>query len=265
VGDFFLVMNGYDLSREFFAYKFENSNKIKANHTELYFYIIDLWNRLGQKKEFGLPTSVTMECLGIGSYNTYKKTLNDLIEIGFIKLISDSKNQHYSKVVAISKFDKALDKALDKATIKAVDKAPDKAVDSIDKQINNITNKQINNKIEVFNDCEIIEFSFDDFWNLYPNKTGKKKAEEKFNSLTKQQKQKIEQHLPFFINYKPFENYNHPHATTYLNQKRYEDDINEIQNLINNQNFNKNGKSNVTNSDQFKNLAQTIRNTGDRI
>jgi hypothetical protein len=163
VGDFFLVMNGYDLSREFFAYKFENSNKIKANHTELYFYIIDLWNRLGQKKEFGLPTSVTMECLGIGSYNTYKKTLNDLIEIGFIKLISDSKNQHYSKVIAISNFDKALDKALDKATIKAVDKAPDKAVDSIDKQINNITNKQINN---IYKQFAHLKISFDEFDKL---------------------------------------------------------------------------------------------------
>ena len=138
-------MNGYDLSRDFFAFKFENTNKIKANHTELYFYIIDLWNRLGQKKDFGLPTSVTMECLGIGSYNTYKKTLNDLIEFGFIILISDSKNQYQSKVIAISNFDKALDKALDKATIKALYKAPDKALDSIDKQINNITNKQINN------------------------------------------------------------------------------------------------------------------------
>jgi hypothetical protein len=125
-------MNGYDLSRKYFAYKFENPNKLKSNHTELYFYIIDLWNRLGQKENFGLPTAITMECLGIGSYNTYKKSLNDLIEFGFIKLVSDSKNQHQSKVIAISKNDKALDKALDKATIKALDKAPD----YIDKQLN---------------------------------------------------------------------------------------------------------------------------------
>jgi hypothetical protein len=143
-------MNGYDLSRKYFAYKFENPNKLKSNHTELYFYIIDLWNRLGQKENFGLPTAVTMECLGVGSYNTYKKSLNDLIEFGFIKLVSDSKNQYQSKVIAISKIDKALDKAtikaLDKATIKALDKAPD----SIDKQINNETKEQLNNKNDLF-------------------------------------------------------------------------------------------------------------------
>jgi hypothetical protein len=73
--------------------------------------------------------------------------------------------------------------------------------------------------------AEIIEFSFDDFWSLYPNKTNKKKAQEKFNKLTKEQKQKIELHLPFFINNKPFKDYNHPHAITYLNQERYNDEI----------------------------------------
>jgi hypothetical protein len=73
--------------------------------------------------------------------------------------------------------------------------------------------------------AEVLEFSFDDFWSLYPNKTNKKKAEEKFNKLTKEQKQKIELHLPFFINNKPFKDYNHPHAITYLNQERYNDEI----------------------------------------
>jgi hypothetical protein len=145
-------MNGYHLSRKYFAFKFENPNKLKSNHTELYFYIIDLWNRLGQKENFGLPTAITMECLGVASYNSYKKYLNDLIDFGFIKLVSDSKNQHQSKIIALSFFDKAHDKALDKATIKAhdkaLDKAHDKALDSIDKQINNITIEQINNKIE---------------------------------------------------------------------------------------------------------------------
>jgi hypothetical protein len=73
--------------------------------------------------------------------------------------------------------------------------------------------------------AEVLEFTFDDFWSLYPNKTGKKTAQQKFNKLTKEQKEKIEQHLPIFINYKPFKDYNHPHATTYLNQERYNDEI----------------------------------------
>jgi len=136
-------MNGYNLLRDWYNFKFTNPSKVKAIHSDFYCYLIDLWNRLGQKNEFGLPTSVTMETLGIGSYNTYKKTLNDLIDFGFIKIISNSKNQHQSKVIALSKNDKATDKALDKATIKATDKA----LDTIYKQENNITSKQYAHEI----------------------------------------------------------------------------------------------------------------------
>jgi hypothetical protein len=131
-------MNGYNLIRDWYNYKFDNPSKVKAIHSDFYCYLIDLWNRLGQKNEFGLPTTVTMEALGIGSYNTYKKTLSDIIEFGFVNIITESKNQHQSKVIALSKNDKATDKPLDKATIKATDES----LDTIDKQINNITNKQ---------------------------------------------------------------------------------------------------------------------------
>lgn len=131
-------MNGYNLIRDWYNYKFENPSKVKAIHSDFYCYLIDRWNRLGQKQEFGLPTSVTMESLGIGSYNTYKKTLQDLIDFGFIKLVTESKNQHQSKVIALSKNDKASTKALDEASTKA----PDKATDTITKQINKETNEQ---------------------------------------------------------------------------------------------------------------------------
>jgi hypothetical protein len=131
-------MNGYNLIRDWYNYKFENPSKVKAIHSDFYCYLIDRWNRLGQKNEFGLPTSVTMESLGIGSYNTYKKTLNDLIDFGFIKVVSESKNQHQSKVIALSKNDKATDKALDEANNKAIDKA----TDTIIKQKNKETKEQ---------------------------------------------------------------------------------------------------------------------------
>lgn len=132
-------MNGYNLTRSWFNYKFENPKKVRHVHSDMYFYIVDLWNRLGQKNEFGLPTDVAMECLGIGSYNTYKKTLIDLIDFGFIVLVKDSRNQHHSKVVALSFFDKATDKPLDKATIKATDKP----TDTIYKQVNKETKNKI--------------------------------------------------------------------------------------------------------------------------
>lgn len=130
-------MNGYNLLRDWYNFKFANPSKVKAIHSDMYCYLIDRWNRLGQKHEFGLPTSVTMEALGIGSYNTYKRTIDDLIQFGFIEVISESKNQHQSKVVALSNNDKATDKALDEAHIKATDKSPD----TINKQKNNRTNE----------------------------------------------------------------------------------------------------------------------------
>jgi hypothetical protein len=87
-------------------------------------------------------------------------------------------------------------------------------------------------EIEIFNvldleifEAEIIEYSFTDFWELYPNKTNKKLAEVKFNKLTKEQKNLVEYHLPLFVANKPFKEYNYPHATTYLNQDRYKDEI----------------------------------------
>jgi hypothetical protein len=73
--------------------------------------------------------------------------------------------------------------------------------------------------------AEVLEFSFDEFWGLYPNKTNKKGAKVRFDKLTKSQKEKIEQHLPYFISNKPFKEYNYPHATTYLNQERYNDEV----------------------------------------
>lgn len=143
-------MNGYNLLREWYDHKFEHPDKFRHIHSDLYCFIIDLWNRLGQKDKFGLPTASTMESLGIGSYNTYKKALQDLIESGFIKIISDSKNQHVSKIISIrkttvkrrSKLDdsnlSAISKS-DKATDKPLDEASDKATDDITKQENKET------------------------------------------------------------------------------------------------------------------------------
>jgi hypothetical protein len=73
------------------------------------------------------------EAIGIRSYNTYINTLNDLVEFGFIIMVEKSKNQYSSNIVAISKFDKALNKALDKAMIKHATKQSE-SISSIDKQ-----------------------------------------------------------------------------------------------------------------------------------
>lgn len=112
-------MNGYELSRRWFDFAY-NKKEVKPNHTALYFFIVEHANRLGWKKEFGLPSGYAMEATGMKSYNTYIKTFNELIEFGFIKLIERSKNQYTSNIIALSNFDEALDKASDKALDKAI-------------------------------------------------------------------------------------------------------------------------------------------------
>lgn len=104
--------------RNWFNWCFDNPDIINPNHTALYMFCIEHNNRMGWKTKYGLPTTMAMEAIGIKSYNTYKKTFDDLIKFGFIKLIESSKNQYSSNIIALSIFDKALDKALDKAAAK---------------------------------------------------------------------------------------------------------------------------------------------------
>ena len=134
-------MTGYELSRQWFDFAFENPEKINPNHTAMYFFAIEHCNRLGWKKKFGFPSTMAMEAMGVKSYNTYKKTLDDLVDWGFFKMVERSKNQYSSNVIALSKNDKALDKALDKAMSKHSTKQSE-SKESINKQ----TNKEPLNK-----------------------------------------------------------------------------------------------------------------------
>lgn len=136
-------LNGYDLSRAWFDFAFENPDLISPNHAALFFFAIENCNRLGWKKQFGLPATMAMEAIGIRSYNTYKKVFDDLVEWGFFKLIQKSKNQYSSNVIALSIFEGATDKALDKALTKHGTKHPtkQKEYNKTIEQINKETNK----------------------------------------------------------------------------------------------------------------------------
>lgn len=140
-------MNGYTLTRNWFNFKFENQGVLKSVDAELYFYIVDQWNRLGQINVMGLPTDFTMQALEIASYKTYKKALDKLIENNFIIEVSKSKNIHMSRKIALVKNANANTKALDKATINAHtnDSTNETTIEhtTITKPLNN---KQKNNK-----------------------------------------------------------------------------------------------------------------------
>lgn len=103
------------------------------------------------------------EAIGIKSYTTYIKTLNDLVRWEFVLMVQKSKNQYSANIIALPDFNKADAKALDKAFIKHLSKQSEstyQSIGSIDKQE---TIQQDNKKQNVL---------FGDFWNLYDKKIG---------------------------------------------------------------------------------------------
>ena len=153
-------MDIYNLYRNFWNFAFENPQKIKPNHCAVFSFSVEHCNRLGWKRNFGLPTSMVMEAVGIKSYSVYKKTFDELIDFGFFEIIELSKNQYSSNIIALKENNKALNNANNKALDKANNKALDKAIikhstkqsestvqsnDSINKPINN---KPITNNID---------------------------------------------------------------------------------------------------------------------
>jgi len=137
-------MNSYELSRKWFNYCFENPEKIKPNHSALYFFAIEHCNRLGWKDKFGFPSQMVMEALGIRNWKTYSKTLYDLQDFGFINIIEKSKNQYSSNIIALVKNTKAHTKALDKALSKHVPKQGTKQGQSIVSIIKQYNKEQLN-------------------------------------------------------------------------------------------------------------------------
>lgn len=131
------IMNGYQLTRHWYNFKFENPDMVRHIHSDMYFYIVDLWNRLGQKQKIGLPTSVTMDALGIGSRSTYYKALKELIEWGFIEEIQASKNQNQSRVISISACsgnEQTGGQALDQAIVQAGEQTTEHIIEQENKR-----------------------------------------------------------------------------------------------------------------------------------
>ena len=109
-------LTGYELSRNWFDFCFENTDLITPTHTAVYFFCIEHCNRLGWKDKFGLPTQMAMEAIGVKNWRTYIKAFNEIVDWGFVRLIKKSKNQYSSNVIAIVKNTKALSMATTKAS-----------------------------------------------------------------------------------------------------------------------------------------------------
>lgn len=153
--------NGYELSRIWWDWCFENPDKIKPNHSAMYFFIIEHCNRLGWKGKFGLPMEMTKDAIGISNYRTYANTFDDLVNWGFIKVFQKSVNQYSANVIGLVKNAKANTKALSKATHKHSQKQR-RGIVGIDKPINLLTLEPIN----VYRKFAHLEISILDFEQL---------------------------------------------------------------------------------------------------
>jgi hypothetical protein len=94
-------MNGYSLSKKWFSWAFENPHLNTPTITALYFFILEKWNRCGQKGKIMLHSSEAMQAIGVKNYKTYKKSLMALIEFGFLELLQESKNQYTCNIVSL--------------------------------------------------------------------------------------------------------------------------------------------------------------------
>jgi hypothetical protein len=191
-------MNGYDLSRNFCNWAFENPDKVKPIHYAIFYFSIEHCNRLGWKDKFGLPSQMVMEAIGVKNWRTYSAGLHELVEFGFIEMIEISKNQYSSNIIAIVKNTKAPTKALDKALSKHSTKHSQSTV-SIVKQ-ETINKEQLHGLVEYLNthckqvqglsspinnlDAErlLVEFDKHDLVDVFMSMENTKDLKKKYNS-----------------------------------------------------------------------------------
>jgi hypothetical protein len=68
------------------------------------------------------------------------------------------------------------------------------------------------------------EEQFEKFWNKYPVKTSKSECKKKFLKLLEKDRLEILENIDMYVAYKPFLSYRHPNPTTFINQRRWEDE-----------------------------------------
>ena len=94
-------MNMFNLIKQMYDFSEANPEKIKSYHWALYITAVEKCNRLGWKEKFGLPTDQMMELSGITHRKTYYKARQELVDWGFIKTITLSKNHNSATIISI--------------------------------------------------------------------------------------------------------------------------------------------------------------------
>jgi hypothetical protein len=211
-------LTGYELSRNWFDFCFENPEIIRPTHTALYFFAIEHCNRLGWKEKFGFPTQMAMDAIGIKNWRTYSAAFEDIVKWGFFEVKERSKNQYSATVIAIVKNTKANTNALTKAMQKHL-KKQDSSIAVINKQRNKeplTINSFLLNRSEFY--------PFEEFWQDYNKKVGKDKVQSKWKTISTSDRRKIKEHLPKYKTSQPDKQFR-KNPETYLNQKAWNDEV----------------------------------------
>lgn len=120
-------MNGYNLTRRFFDWAFSHRADFKPTVSALYFYLIEVCNKLGWKPEFSISAKECMEGMGVSGYNTYKQAFDILCEHGFIKVLKKSCNSYQANIITLLNFDRVTDEVTNKVTDRVSDEVTNKA------------------------------------------------------------------------------------------------------------------------------------------
>lgn len=173
--------NGYELSRAWFDFAFENPSKVSSGHTALFMWLCEINNRLGWVSEFQITAGECMNGMSCKSYKTYKKALDELILFGFVKMVKQSVNQYQCNIIGLVNNTEASTNALTKSLLKHLPKQ----VQSTDQSTSHIhkpeTKKQVNKKPDVVVELPFSSNAFSDAWTqfLAHRKEKKSKVTEK--------------------------------------------------------------------------------------
>jgi hypothetical protein len=230
-------MSGYDLSRLWFSFAFENPD-VKPVHTALFFWIVERANASGWKKVIDIQTEKSMESLGITDWRTYKNGLQFLHDNNIIAWLEKSKNQYTCNKVSLligeadigesyknayTFFAEPNAEAIAEALVEAYDEAYVEAIaEALQSYINLKTLKPKNPKTEKPTDNWLE--SFEQFWTVYDKKVGRKKAEQKWKIMTLHQRQSALDNVAGYVhvnNRKQFRK----DPVTYLNGECWNDEL----------------------------------------
>lgn len=220
-------MNGYDLSRQWFDFAFENPDLVCVTQSALYMWLIEANNRAGFSEKFAFSTEDACRAIGVSNRKTVWKALNELSEIGFVNIIFKSSNQRKPSVISLKVKRKTTSGALDKSLISlskkrttsvtAEEQLADYLGNSSETPGGHSYKQQTTNNKPITNDFEI-------FWEAYDKKVDRAKCEKKWESLTQNKRDLALENVKAYVQVHPDKKFRKD-PIRYLTNENWNDEL----------------------------------------